>query len=284
MKMGAFLAAGLLALAAPALADPPQRIVSVGGSVTEIVAALGAADLLVGRDSTSTWPPEVAALPDVGYFRALSPEGVLGLAPDLVLAEADAGPVEAVEVLKAAGIPYVALPGEPSPEGIAAKITAVGEAIGRQAEAATLAETFAAEIAAVRGDAAQVPAADRKRVLFVLANQAGRLLVGGEGSSAAAIIELAGGVNAGTGFHGYKQATDEAILTSAPDVILMMDREGDLAISDAEVLGHPALGTTPAAQAGAILRMDGLLLLGFGPRTAQAARQLHDALYGPSGG
>ena len=36
----------------------------------------------------------------------------------------------------------------------------------------------------------------------------------------------------------------------------------------------------PAAKSGAILRMDGMLLLGFGPRTPEAAQQLHDALYG----
>lgn len=73
--------------------------------------------------------------------------------------------------------------------------------------------------------------------------------------------------------------TDEAVLAAAPDVILMMDREGDLAISNADILAHPALGATPAAQAGAVIRMDGMLLLGFGPRTPQAAAQLHRALY-----
>lgn len=104
-------------------------------------------------------------------------------------------------------------------------------------------------------------------------------MAGGEGSSAESIITLAGGINAGTGFEGYKQITDEAVLTAAPDVILMMDREGDLEIANTDVLAHPALSQTPAARSGAIIRMDGLLLLGFGPRTPQAAADLHALLY-----
>ena len=80
------LATALAALAAaPALAAP-ARIVSLGGAVTEIVVALGAQEQLVARDSTSTFPPSVATLPDVGYVRALSPEGVLALGPELILA------------------------------------------------------------------------------------------------------------------------------------------------------------------------------------------------------
>jgi iron complex transport system substrate-binding protein len=122
-----------------------------------------------------------------------------------------------------------------------------------------------------------------KRVLFVLSLQGGRVMAGGEGSSADGIIRLAGGVNAAAGFKGYKQITDEAVIAAAPDLILMMDREGDLAIGNDDVLAHPALAETPAAKAGAILRMDGMLMLGFGPRTPEAADQLYAALYGAGG-
>lgn len=104
-------------------------------------------------------------------------------------------------------------------------------------------------------------------------------MAGGAGTEAEGIISLAGGVNAAIGFDGYKPMTDEAVLAARPDVILMMDREGDLAIGDADILSQPALAATPAAKYGAIVRMDGLLLLGFGPRTPEAARALHAALY-----
>ena len=111
-----------VALTAPALAEDAKRIVTLGGSVTEIAMALGAGDLLVARDSTSTYPSEITTLPDVGYIRGLSPEGVLSVAPDLILAEADAGPPAAVDVLTAAGVPFLRMPGDPTPAGVVAKI------------------------------------------------------------------------------------------------------------------------------------------------------------------
>ncbi|MBA83902.1 heme/hemin ABC transporter substrate-binding protein [Thalassobius sp. S69A] len=273
----ALIAAAAL-LATPALADSPQRVVSLGGAVTEIVVALGAGDLLVGRDSTSTYPAQVLELPDVGYVRALSPESVLSLGPDLILAEATAGPAEAIEVLQETGVGYVALPEKLTPEGVTQKIALVGHVLGREAEAVALTAEFEARMAEVRRAAAQVQTP--KRVLFVLSLQGGRVMAGGAGSSAEAIIQLAGGVNAAQGFHGYKQMTDEAVLQAAPDVILMMDRRGHLAITPEDIRSHPALSATPAAMNGDIQRLDGMLLLGFGPRTPQGALALNRALYG----
>ena len=268
-------------LATPALADPAQRVLTLGGSVTEIAVALGAQDRLIARDTTSTYPPAITALPDVGYFRALSPEGVLALAPDLILSEDGAGPPEALEVLQAAGIPFITTGPDTSPEGLIAKIETVAQALDLPEEGKALAAQTAAGLVQAKAHAATVTTP--KRVLFILSLQGGRIMAGGEGSSAESIIELAGGINAGIGFQGYKQITDEAVIAAAPDVILMMDREGDLAIANADILTHPALSQTPAARAGAILRMDGLLLLGFGPRTPQAVADLHALLYPTTG-
>ncbi|MDZ4308997.1 MAG: ABC transporter substrate-binding protein [Cypionkella sp.] len=280
LRVGLLLAASA-ALITPAVAEQPKRIVTLGGSVTEIAVALGVGDQLVARDSTSTYPAAITALPDVGYIRGLSPEGVLSVAPDLILAEADAGPPAAVDVLTAAGVPFLRMPGDPTPAGVVAKINAVAAALGRDAEGAALADKVTVGLAEAETRAAAVT--EKKRVLFVLSLQGGRVMAGGAHSSAEGIIALAGGVNAATGFDGYKQMTDEAVLAAAPDLILMMDREGDLAIGNPEVLAHPTLSQTPAAQSGAIVRMDGMMLLGFGPRTPDAAKALYDALYPKAG-
>lgn len=274
------LALTLAFLSAPAMAEPPQRILSLGGSITEIVAALGAADRLVGRDSTSTFPPQVQALPDLGYFRALSPEGILSLSPDLILTESGAGPQETLDILQAAGIPLVAAPDDTSPEGLATKIETVAVALDLPEAGRTLAAEVTRGLDAAKARAATIT--DRKRVLFILSLEGGRVMAGGAGSTADSMIRLAGGTNAATGFGGYKQITDEAALAAAPDVILLMQAEGDRTLTDADILSHPALSRTPAAAKGAILRMDGLLLLGFGPRTPQAAADLHALLY-PAG-
>ena len=267
-----------LALAAPAPAEDAARVITLGGSVTEIAVALGAEDQLVARDTTSNFPKSIEALPDVGYIRALSPENLLALDPTLIVAEGDDGPPEAVEVLKAAGIPFVLVPEATDPSGLVAKIAAVADALDLPGKA--LIAEVETGFAASAGRAAEV--ATPKRVLFILSLQGGGVMAGGGGTEAEGIIRLAGGINAATGFQGYKPMTDEAVLAAQPEVILMMDREGDLSISDADVLAQPALSQTPAAAAGALVRMDGMLLLGFGPRTPQAAQTLHDALYGPA--
>lgn len=57
-----------------ALAAPEERVVALGGDVTEIVYALDAQSSLVARDSTSQWPQEATQLPDVGYLRQLTPK------------------------------------------------------------------------------------------------------------------------------------------------------------------------------------------------------------------
>jgi iron complex transport system substrate-binding protein len=273
-----FLTAMLLA--GPSLAEDGRRIVTLGGSVTEIAMALGAGESLVARDTTSNWPEGVLDLPDVGYIRALSPEGVLSVAPDLIIAEGDAGPVEAVDVLKAAGVPFLLMPEAATADALPAKILAVGDALGLPEEAKALAAEVQAGLdeATTRADGVTV----KKRALFILSLQGGRVMAGGEGTEAAGIITLSGAENAGTGFQGYKQMTDEAVIAAAPEVILMMDREDDLSISDADTLAHPALAETPAGKTGQIIRMDGMLMLGFGPRTPDAARQLFDAIY-PAG-
>lgn len=63
-----------------------QRIVTIGGDITEIVFALGAGDQVIARDSTSLVPEQVKSLPDVGYMRMLNPEGILSVKPTLIIA------------------------------------------------------------------------------------------------------------------------------------------------------------------------------------------------------
>lgn len=272
------LAASLGAGTATAQDGEAEAVLSLGGSVTEIVYALGEQGRLIGRDTTSSYPPEAEELTDVGYLRALSPEGVLSVAPDLILAEPDAGPPEAINVLKAADVAFVEIPGGFDADAVARKIRAVGAALDVPDKAETLAVEVTDKIAAAR-DRAGSAATDPKRVLFVLSAQGGKLMAGGEGTAADAVIRMAGGINALSGVQGYKPLTDEAAAAAAPEVVLMMDR-GDHSASAEELFALPALAVTPAAETGALVKMDGLKLLGFGPRTADAVTELSRALYG----
>ena len=278
---------GLIALSVSAqqsaeVSNPFADVLSIGGSVTEIVVALGQQHRLKARDTTSSYPPYVRNLPDVGYMRSLSPEGVLSVGPSLILSEEGAGPPEALEVIRAADVAFVEIPDALTPEGILRKIEIIGDALGVPELADGLATEVEAALSAALRDA-HLPDADKKRVLFVLSTEGGKINASGTGTAADALIRMAGGVNAITDYEGYKQITDEAVGLAAPDVILMMDRGGDHGVADDELFDMPAIRLTPAAQTQSVVRMDGLLMLGFGPRTAEAVRMLNEALYAHGG-
>ncbi|GAB5446154.1 heme/hemin ABC transporter substrate-binding protein [Gymnodinialimonas sp.] len=270
------MAAGLFAafVVGPARAQDEPRVVAVGGSITEIIYALGMEHLLVARDTTSSWPAEVEALPDVGYMRALSPEGVLSVRPDLIIAEDGAGPPETIEVLSDAEVTFITVPETYDAAGVQSKILAVAEALGVPDAGAELADTIAGQLA----EATQAVTGEAPRVMFILSMEGGRIMASGTGTAADGIIEMSGGENAVTAFEGYRPLTDEAVLSAAPDVILMMDRGGDHSAGNADLFAHPALGLTPAAEADRVVRINGLLLLGFGPRTPEAVARLSAAL------
>ncbi|WP_170560804.1 heme/hemin ABC transporter substrate-binding protein [Ruegeria atlantica] len=252
----------------------PNRIIAIGSSVTEIVYALSQQDRLVGRDRTSTYPTDVLDLPDVGYIRALSPEGVLSVKPDLIVALEGSGPPEAVEVLKEAGVPFVSISEDYSRDGVVEKIRAVGAALGVEEAAEELAVQTGTKIDGAHSSAIDASVDGSSRVLFVLSAQDNRIMVGGADTQADSIIRLAGGVNAAGNVSGFKPMTPEAIATTAPDVILMMDRQGNHITANEELFAMPAIKLTPAGQNKRLIRMPGAYLLGFGPRTADAIADL----------
>jgi iron complex transport system substrate-binding protein len=260
----------------PAQLPATERIVAAGGAVTEILYALGLQDRIVGVDTTSLFPLEALKdKPNVGYVRALSAEGVLSLRPTVVITIPNAGPPDTLKLIGEAGVRIVQTPDDHSAEGVIAKVREVGKLTGASVQADTLVSSIQKQFFALQQSRAVL--GKPRRVLFVLAIQNGRPMVGGHNSAADAIIKLAGGINAATAIEGYKPMTDEAVIAAAPDVILMMNRGNHAASTD--VFALPSFSATPAAANKALIVMDGLYLLGFGPRTADAARDLMKALY-----
>jgi iron complex transport system substrate-binding protein len=265
--------------AAPAagVSDNTARIVSIGGAVTEILYALGAEQRIVAVDSTSLYPERaLKEKPNVGYMRALSPEGVLGLNPSLILATEGSGPKEAIAVLKAASVPYLTVPEHFTGPGIVEKIGVVSTAVGASARGACLASAVQADLDALAHLRTRIE--KPVRVLFLLSFMNQRPMVAGRATAADGVIALAGAANAMTAYEGYRLVNDEAIIAAKPDAVLVMQRDAHRLDADT-VFRHPAFALTPAAQRRRFFSMDGLYLLGFGPRTALAARDLASALY-----
>ena len=277
---GAAIAAGITVHDArnrDIMISDPARIVSIGGAITEILYALGFEDRLAGVDTTSLYPP--AALrdkPNVGYMRQISAEGVLGLNPSLVLAVQGSGPKETMDVLEAATVPLVVVPDIFSEKGLLDKIRMVGHAMGADERAECLTAVVAGDLAQLRELRARVTTP--VRVMFVMSLLNGRVMAAGKNTAANEIIALAGAVNAIDGYDGYKIISDEAIVAAKPDVVLSIQRGKDSVDAEA-VYVHPAFALTPVAANKTFISMEGLYLLGFGPRTAAAARDLSIKLY-----
>ena len=253
------------------------RIVSIGGAITEILYALGFEHRLAGVDTTSLYPTSALRdKPNVGYMRQLSAEGVLGLNPSLVLAVQGSGPKETMDVLEAAKVPLVLVPETFSEQGLLDKIKLVGHAMGADARAECLSTAVTNDLTQLRELRAKVT--KPVRVMFVMSLLNGRAMAAGQKTAANEIIALAGGVNAIDGYDGYKIISDEAIVAARPDVVLSIQRSKDSLEAEA-VYVHPAFALTPVVANKAFISMEGLYLLGFGPRTAAAARDLSVKLY-----
>ncbi len=215
------------------------------------------------------------AKPNVGYFRAFSAEGVLSLKPTLVIAASAAGPEDSIQAAGGIEGRGGGLPDDFTAEGVESKITTLGHLTGTDAKAAALVKTVAQGFAQLAMLRAKVH--ERTHVLFIIAMQGGRPLVAGNGTAADAVIALAGGINVARGFAGYKQMSDKSIVAAQPDVVVMMASGKPPA--PGEIFSLPAFKTTPAAAHGRSVALDGLYLLGFGPRTPQAAKDLFAAFY-----
>jgi iron complex transport system substrate-binding protein len=261
-------------MAAPgfALAQKTPRVITVGGALTEIVYRLDGQRLLVATDTTSTFPEAALALPKVGYQRSLSAEGLLALSPTLLLAGADAGPPATLQQLSSAGVAIVRTKGDHTFDSLVANVGQVAASLSLSRQGKALADQLRSEWSATRGAIRDEGA--RPRVMFVLSHAANNVQVAGSGTAAEAMIAYAGGVNALSGFDGYRPLSPEAAIAAAPDVILCT-REGVTALGGVDaLLSRPGIALTPAARARRVLAPDALLLLGFGPRLPQAVHGL----------
>ncbi|MFJ6661037.1 hemin ABC transporter substrate-binding protein [Streptomyces sp. NPDC091377] len=257
-----------------------ERIVPLSGSLSEIVFSLGLGERVVGRDVSATFA-QAEKLPLVTRGHDVSAEGVLSLRPDLVLAETTSGPVEAMDQLRAAGVPVLTIAPAKGLADIGPRIRAVAGALGVPSSGEALTERSERRIAAVREEA---PAAGPEpRVAFLyLRGSASVYLLGGAGSGAGSLIEAAGGVDAGAASgltEDFTPITSEALVKAAPDAILVMAK-GLESVGGVEGLAKvPGVAQTPAGLDRRIVSVEDGVLLNYGPRTDQVLASVIDQLY-----
>jgi len=247
----------------------PQRIVSLAGSITEVLYAAGLQSKLVGVDVTSNYPPATTDLPKVGHNRNIQAEGILSLSPDLVIGRANELKPAVEEQLRQAGLELILLPQEYTVAGTKRLIRQVCDTLGQEGIAEKLIQTIDADLGRVQ------PLAAPPRAMFIYARGAGTLMVAGEGTQMQQMLELAGATNAVQGFADFKPLTPEALVEANPEVIVLFD-QGLSSLEGADgLLAVPGVAQTIAGQQRAFITMEGQLLAGFGPRLGQAAAELN---------
>ncbi|MFG2685714.1 hemin ABC transporter substrate-binding protein [Streptomyces sp. NPDC048405] len=260
-----------------------ERVVPLSGSLSEIVFTLGLGDRVVARDVTATFE-QAARLPVVTRGHDVSAESVLSLRPDLVLAETTTGPGEAVDQIRAAGVPVLFVEAAKGLDDVGPRIRAVAGALGVPEAGKELTRRSQQRIEAVR---AEVPHGEKPRVAFLyLRGSASVYLIGGEDSGAGSLIEAAGAVDAGAASglgKDFTAITSEALVKAAPDAILVMSKGLESVGGVDGLVKIPGVAQTPAGMDRRIVSVEDGVLLNYGPRTDQVLKSVVAQLYGEDG-
>jgi iron complex transport system substrate-binding protein len=254
-----------------AMAQASPKIVSVNGTISEILAGIGMEANIIGTDVTSNYPETLKNKPKVGHNRNLSAEGILALQPEIVTGLATEVKPELVAQLKSTGIKLVLFNQTFSAEGTRKLIREVAQAFGKAQMADPLIKKLDADLA---GAAKVIKTTKKQKVLFIYARGTGTMMVAGEGTQMAQIIEMAGGVNAVSGFTDFKPLTPEALVAANPDVILLFSSGMQSLGGTAGLLNVQGVNQTNAGKNKRFITMDGELLSSFGPRLGLAVNEL----------
>jgi iron complex transport system substrate-binding protein len=256
--------------------SPPQRIISLIPSVTEMLFAMGAGPRVVGVGNFDRFPPEAQARPKVGGLIDPDVERILSLKPDLMVVYSTQTDLRAQ--MDRAHIPMFLYEHAGLPD-ISVTIRTLGQRVGSAAAANALADRFEASIADTRRRVSGKP---RPRTMLVFGRDAetlrGIYASGGIGFMHD-MLDAAGGTNVFADLKRQSvQATTEVILARAPEAIVEVGV--DTASAQARNLkAWDALGSIPAVRNHRVYILRGDDLMNPGPRVAQAIRRIAEVLH-----
>ena len=250
--------------------DHKERIVCISKQYSEIVYALHAQDDIVAVDVSSTYPPEIKKLPTVGYHRALSAEAILAMKPTLILQDNNIGPEHVIRQLNDLKIPMKNFKSyQNSIAGIDSLIREMGAYFHRERRADSLCLKLDHDMKVAEAGARQLKTP--VKVLIIHFGQASNIyLVMTKKSTAARMIEWAGGTMAVEDEKGMKQISPEIVALSDPDVILLTDFGYDRLGGSADKIRElPGVASTRAFRNHRIFRIEEHDLVYLGPRTGE---------------
>ncbi|MBQ6077854.1 MAG: ABC transporter substrate-binding protein [Clostridia bacterium] len=254
------------------LEKPAERIVALTASDCEIVYALGAGDLLVGRGEYCDYPAEVFNVPSVESGGNTNIEQILALNPDVVVMSSMAQTEEQVKQLEDAGVAVVVNDAKDI-AGVYTSIEILGKLLGRDAEAQKIIEDMQAgfaEIEANKLDGTQT-------VYFEVSPLQWGLWTAGKGTFMNEIAEMMGLKNCFEDLDDWAQISEEQVLERNPDYIVTITMYwGEGPTPEEEIMSRPGWENVTAVKNGAILNLPNNELSRPIPRLADGAKMLYD--------
>lgn len=266
---------GLLSLACVFSVQSADRLVVAGGSLSELIYAMGVGNRVVGVDETTSYPPETAALPHIGYWKQLSSEGILSLHPDSFITWQDAGPQIVLDQLRAQKVNVVTLPRVPATvEQMYANIRELATTLHIPEQGEALVNRLQQRLERVQHSVAAKNAP--VKAMFILSAGGSAPQVAGKGSVADAIMTLAGAQNVATHAQ-YKSYSAESLIAANPEVIVVTSQMVDGGLDHLSAIA--GITHTAAWKNQRIVAVDQALILGMGPRVADAVEALHQQFW-----
>ena len=258
--------------------EPPQKIVSLAPSNTEILYAIGAGSQVAARDAFSDYPEEVQQVTDIGGgWGDFDLETIVSLEPDLVLA-AELTPPEQVQALENLGLTIYYLANPLDLEGLYDNLLVVARITGHEAEAEDLIATLKDRVTEVEE---KVKTAEEIPLVFyeLDGTDPNAPWTSGSGTFIDKLLSMAGGTNLGNVLDGsWAQISVEEIVTQNPDVIVL----GDFVwggITPEDVAARAGWESLAAVQSGRVYPFDDNLVSRPGPRLVDGLEELAQLLH-----
>ncbi|WP_164549064.1 heme/hemin ABC transporter substrate-binding protein [Amphritea opalescens] len=243
----------LIAMPTSVYADTP-RVISTDAGVTELLFALGMQEHLIAVDVTSQLPADYPKLPNIGYHRTLSAEGLLSLNPSVVIGSEHTGPASVMTALQQAKVKFVQLNSANNSQQLAENVTRLSTALNQGDKGQALVQSIEQKLAQI----AQANLAG-ERVAFLLSMDDSKLRLAGKRTSGDAFVSLMKGENIAA-FDNYRNVSAESLLQMQPSVIIVAGREVADAV-DNLLAANPVLAHTPAGKQRRIVAVNGATLV-----------------------
>lgn len=253
-----------------------RKIITAGGTITEVVDALGYSDQIIATDITSTFPAGMRDLPSIGYRNQIKAEGILALDPDLVLIEEGYLTPDVVDQLKAAMVSIEVFTKPTTVEGTKKLVTDLAAFFEEEEKGKEVNAAVDADIADLNSYLEKVESTPK--AIFVMARGPETVFIAGDKTFASEIFKLAKIQGTATGFDEFAPLTPESLVSMNPEYLVFFDSGIQSVGGKDGLVAIQGIDQTTAFKENHIVALDGQYLSGFGPRVGKAALDLAKAV------